>query len=68
MLLLKHRLKGRCATALRDYIDIRLYVIITAKPESHVKSKCEKNFIVFLALSKTADLPLDSSKEVRRTL
>ena len=48
MLLLKHRLKGRCATALRDYICIRLYVIITAKPVSHVKSKCEKNFIVFL--------------------
>jgi hypothetical protein len=26
MLLLKHRLKGRCATALRDYIYIRLYM------------------------------------------
>ena len=33
---------------MRDYIYIRLYVIITAKPASHVKSKCEKNFIVFL--------------------
>ena len=57
MLLMEHSLKGRCATVSRDYIYIRLYVIIYSKTCEPCQIEMREKFHSFSTLSETADLP-----------